>query len=357
MKNVAIKEEITKYSIFNTTLIYQKETNIFQDDKQILWDIESFGCNNEFAFFHKYEDQVLISIQLKKTGEYINHKFPINPEICFGNYAILKLNYNRTLKTHDFYKYDLEEQILKATYDVVKTSIHHHLSFPFVFFKSLSWNIIGSFHLPSETTLWQYSVADLGASKVSKIMGVFGQVLLVVAEVPRPVDTGVGELYIGLDIKTGAVLWTTDSFTNADGQLAYFSSFKFNWQFLPDSTSIQALMGYDYVQLDTQTGSILQHQDLRAEAKRINARFFQSNDMQGHHLYFRAVDEAVGGFASMIGAYNIYTHRVDWHHNMHEQIVNGALRNNQPKVAGNKVYAHDTDNTLHIFELEEGEMG
>lgn len=110
------------------------------------------------------------------------------------------------------------------------------------------------------------------------------------------------------------------------------------------------------MQFDTQTGQILHTQGLKPEGKRINASFFQSTDFQGQHLYFRAVDEAVGGFASMVGAFNINTHLIDWHHNMHDQIENGALRNNTPKVAGNKIYVHDTVNTLHILEMEDGEM-
>jgi outer membrane protein assembly factor BamB len=83
--------------------------------------------------------------------------------------------------------------------------------------------LLHNFHLPTETTLWQFSVADFGASKVSKIMGVFGQVLVVVAEMQHPVYSGrEAELYLGLDLNTGQLTWKTNYFINSAGEQEYF---------------------------------------------------------------------------------------------------------------------------------------
>ncbi|MBK9509681.1 MAG: hypothetical protein IPO04_09540 [Cytophagaceae bacterium] len=62
--------------------------------------------------------------------------------------------------------------------------------------------IIHSFHLPTETTLWQYAITDLGAEKVSKILGVFGQTLVVVGQIREYTY-----MLLSLDVQSCQLLW------------------------------------------------------------------------------------------------------------------------------------------------------
>lgn len=46
--------------------------------------------------------------------------------------------------------------------------------------------------------------------------------------------------------------------------------------------------------------------------------------------------------------------KIDLHHTLTDMVTEGAaLQNDQPKVSGNKIYALDTKNSLHIFERED----
>ncbi|MBK6977278.1 MAG: hypothetical protein IPH28_09430 [Cytophagaceae bacterium] len=69
------------------------------------------------------------------------------------------------------------DQKIKKINNINSKSIHHKVCLPYIFYKTKNQSDIGNFHLPTETTLWQYAIADLGA-KVT-IWG-FGQTLVVV---------------------------------------------------------------------------------------------------------------------------------------------------------------------------------
>jgi PQQ-like domain len=357
MKINSKNNNVLDFKLFDSNcLIKTLDNKIYVNDNFISDDVSSFLGVGNIIYFTK--NKILHSFDIISNNLKIEI-FPI-PSLDIQNDKYLNLSDFEIIPNNYACNYYINEYSFPFGQLISKTKNKYTIGYGVwidpVFYFCNSEIEITSLHLPTETTLWQLSVADLGASKVSKIMGVFGQVLVVVAEMQHPLYSDRDqfiELYMGLDIHTGQVIWKTSHFINTAGVQQYFMSWLNRWHFNTDSRTIQALLLYDYVQLDTQTGQIMHVQDLKSEATRINASFFQSTDFQNDHLYFRAVDEAVGGFASMIGAYNIHSHTVKWHYRLYEHIKNGALRNNTPTVAGNKIYAHDTGNTLHILEMEE----
>lgn len=75
--------------------------------------------------------------------------------------------------------------------------------------------------------------------------------------------------------------------------------------------------------------------------------------MKGDFLYFRAVDNTLGGFHSAIGAFDIIEKQISWHHTLKDMFESGGfIKNDQPKVSGNKIYVLDSKNTLHILDRE-----
>ena len=154
MKNILKEKDIQSFFVFGNSLIFLQNKNIFQDGKLILIDIESFGVKNEFAFFHKQENENLVSIQLNQKNELIKHNYPIDAEICFENQAFLGLNYDRLTKTYEYFNYNLLDQKIKKINNINSKSIHHKVCFPYIFYKTKNQSNIGNFHLPTETTLW-----------------------------------------------------------------------------------------------------------------------------------------------------------------------------------------------------------
>ena len=71
-------------------------------------------------------------------------------------------------------------------------------------------------------------------------------------------------------------------------------------------------------------------------------------------LYFRTSVSSMGGFPTAIGAFNYKTETIEWLHVFEEFAKEGKfIPINQPKAEGNRVYALDSGNTLHIFEREQ----
>lgn len=73
-------------------------------------------------------------------------------------------------------------------------------------------------------------MSELRAEKVTKILGVFGEVLVVICEYPNPhIERFMAKIYLGLAVSSGELLCERDSFSY-DHQKILFADPGHNWQ-------------------------------------------------------------------------------------------------------------------------------
>ncbi|MBK9509684.1 MAG: hypothetical protein IPO04_09555 [Cytophagaceae bacterium] len=221
-----------------------------------------------------------------------------------------------------------------------------------------NFNSITFYNHLTETTLWQYAITGLGAEKVSKILGVFGQTLVVVCGYSRFVEIPNGnkvnaklEKIIGLYVNTGHLLFETDQY-EINGETHFLGSgLNTNWVFNDGETFVHAILD-DYLSFDTQTGKITAL-NIREMAQEKGINGLQSSSIEGNKIGFRAFDDQLGGFQSVIGIFNTQSLKIEDHYTYADARKEGAyFKPGQPIVSGNKIYALDSKNTLHIYERE-----
>ncbi|MBK9933180.1 MAG: hypothetical protein IPP05_03360 [Cytophagaceae bacterium] len=352
MKNILKEKDIQSFFVFGNSLIFLQNKNIFQDGKLILIDIESFGVKNEFAFFHKQENENLVSIQLNQKNELIKHNYPIDAEICFENQAFLGLNYDRLTKTYEYFNYNLLDQKIKKINNINSKSIHHKVCLPYIFYKTKNQSDIGNFHLPTETTLWQYAIADLGAEKVSKILGVFGQTLVVVGYIREYTY-----MLLGLDVQSGQVLWKHEEIFAAElhGKV---HPVKLSCIYADSGTGKVILFEAGvYSEFEGSSGNILKwinifKSPLSFGKYKMDAYAFDICDADEEYIYFRT---SVPGYGMYSGA-GIFNRKTD-----QLEFLDVILSENgrpisigpqKVKATKEKFYVLDNQNTLHIYDRE-----
>lgn len=208
-------------------------------------------------------------------------------------------------------------------------------------------------HLPTETTLWQYSVADLGAEKVSKILGVFGQTLVVVGQIKE--NTFV---LFGLDVQSGQLLWKHDTVfeRNSDGRI---SRVKLNLPYAHTlSNTIIIFEAGFYIEIEGSSGQILKWIDVFKSPFHYNdltmdAYAFDISQADDDHIYFRTSVPTYGMYTGA-GIFNRKTDKLEFLEIIKNEkgnpVIIGPLKIQATKE---KYYVLDTQNTLHIFERED----
>lgn len=235
-------------------------------------------------------------------------------------------------------------------------------------------NLIGSWHegilniLNAQTgqTLWQYSISEIGKfqdnegiwqeGKVERIVGVLDEVLVVVVKGVAGIGT---HQLIGLDTNTGNLLW---QLANYEYQGKTYEAISATAYFLMPTPDNQHVIGFSYgfyIKIDPKTGKIIRFKKLYEDTYiqwkdyEIKSRDIDSGSVVDNLIFFRTSTSKHSGFPNTIGAFNFHTEEIEWLHVFEEFSTNGRfLPNSQPKAEGNRVYALDSGNTLHIFERE-----
>lgn len=354
MKNVIIKN-VDNFKVIDNELVYNSLNSIF-NSSHIIFQSKSklWGQIISKNLFFIKNDEVRGILNLNQGFNVID--FPENLNIINGTYDSISNTIVGGKILHDmFLSYS---KINLRTFNEDSLKFQFDYSFPIIanelYFFQKNDNVV-CFKEYTETTLWQYSVADLGAEKMSKILGVFGETLVVVCEMPHPTIKGILiELYLGIDIQSGQLVWQTQEIILPNGETDYMGANQNRWQWLESATTLYALAGRNYFEFDTQTGQINIPTDIYQQLLGRHLDSIQSNSMEGDFLYFRAVVNTLGGFHSAIGAFNIIEKQITWHHTPKDMFESGGfIKNDQPKVSGNKIYVLDSQNTLHIFERED----
>lgn len=200
--------------------------------------------------------------------------------------------------------------------------------------------IIHSFHIPTEITLWQYPVADLGAEKVSKIIGVFGQTLVVVCKMPVYPE----HILIGIDIKNGKLLWSV----NLPQYLMHSNLFYYE-----QNNSIISLRRNFLWEFSLSSMEVLREKQL-PETFKYNSLNVQVElaSLFGDFIYFAGKDLENVRPSALVGVFDLKTEKLVDVHDLQSDGTFTVGGNSRPQVSGNKIYVQDTKNTLHILERE-----
>jgi hypothetical protein len=230
--------------------------------------------------------------------------------------------------------------------------------------------VLNKLNIYTETTLWQFSVSELACSKVNRIMGVYGQVLVVVGEYTRKRTVPAGWVedfhhrYIGLDIQSGSVKYTVDGY-QLNEQEHLFNDYEHNYfvhqegglnlYFFTSLSSVDTAINRSlFITFDSQTGQT-RTMDISAEIGSYDMIFLAASCMVNQHIYFSGdrIRKNNQMTTPRVGAFNIETLKIDWLYIFTDWEDGVLVKIGNPKVAGNKIYVHDTKNTLHILELED----
>jgi hypothetical protein len=290
---------------------------------------------------------------------------PINNEFLLSSDDELDKITQRRISRIDVYSYPSNKKLFstKNKYSFFQSL---WLGKNYIFNTRENESLLTNLEIKTETAFWQFSVADLGASKVSKIMGVFGQVLVVVAEYEQKNrDFSTFERYIGLDINTGSVLYNTDTYKCGVHIKQFIGQAPF-FVFEPNDLLIYTIvyLGIDeqYCYLlvfNTQTGDINTTNLTTQIMAQDGMHFINAASKTDNHLYFKydgSFPRTGKTKPPKIGAINLETYNIDWIYAFTDWEEGVQAKHGNPKRAGNKIYVHDSMKTLHILELEEGEL-
>jgi len=196
-------------------------------------------------------------------------------------------------------------------------------------------------------------------SKVSRIIGILYGILVVQIKIET-------ELLIGLDAKTGKLLWQLADFEYEGVHYPHLNSDIYR---VRTNTENTRLIGINrrFIEINPLDGKVLKYtpitpQDKQGKFTEYNGEGFIPFDgkVRGKYIYFSAsVREKDGRAAvlpSAVGIYNMETETIEWLQTFREFWQDGANAISAdilPLISNNSLYVLDIKGTLHIFEKED----
>jgi hypothetical protein len=337
-----IIKNVDTFKVFEDELFYNSNNclcnpgHIIYQSKTKLWG----QIISKHLFFIK-DDEVRGIINLKEGIDVID--FPKDLNIINGTYDILTniIIGGRIVKDMilSFAKIDLK------TFHIDSLKFEFDYSFPiiakelYIFQKNSD---IFCFKEYTETTLWQYSVAELGADKVSRILGVFGQVLVVVCEMPKSTKS----ILVGLDITDGSKLFTVP--------LTQYQMNN-NLFFYEANNSIVSIIGEYLWEFSLSTFQVIREKYLPEVFKTedVHIQVYLAT-LQGDYIYFAASEFGKSMSSAIVGIFDLKKELLIDYIDLKPNGKFCMGGNSRPQVSGNKIYVLDTKKTLHILERENG---
>jgi outer membrane protein assembly factor BamB len=359
---------VIEFVVINDGLYFiNKSEDLYFNDKEIEKGVYGISTEKKQIFAYKLENESNVTTILFGIDNYrVEIKLPLLSNLFDENTTLFGYDYNSSDKSRKYKIYDLNSNnevfALKNRYSIGQGIRKKNI----VFYRNHS-SFIFSLDIYLEKNLWQYSVSEIGKftwsdcvkthreeGKVERIIGVFGEVLVCVI-------TGGGERVrgntqlIGLDTNTGKLLWQIEQYMGTPNRQLPATA-----TLMPDAQN-KNLVGFqsgDFIEIDPQTGTVLRYSHINLVYEQYTLlSLMDSFSLLGDYLYFRTSVSSMGGFPTAIGAFNYKTGTIEWLHVFEEFAKEGKfIPINQPKAEGNRVYALDSGNTLHIFEKEETKL-
>ncbi|WP_341228484.1 hypothetical protein [uncultured Arcticibacterium sp.] len=214
----------------------------------------------------------------------------------------------------------------------------------------------------TETTLWQFDSSELGIEKISKIMGVFGEVLVVFGHKNTAQESYLSSvpdlpIFFGISVANGSLLWQQDV-VFMSGKNERDTHCRISLPFLNNETGkVIIFEAGQYIEMDALTGEICIWQNLHENPLSLNGLsmdpfFFDPCQVDESFIYFRTgIGESsrragVGVFdrkKQELVALEVLTD------DSGNPVEMGPLKVQATK---DEIYALDLKQTLHIFERE-----
>jgi hypothetical protein len=342
---VISKIPVLSYQISNSILTY------FRIDKKLIWnetkvDVGNFKCDEQsfsvcanYIIIQNSEDASTIIVNLHNLSNTTLQKGCFYNQVTNSNLLLHKKNYLENCR--EFEVYNLKTSKIVQQFKLGEGTKQYFYHSQSIFFVNKKEEVV-LFSLPTETTLWQYSVAKLGADKVSRILGVFGQVLVVVCKMPKnPIP-----ILVGLNITDGSKLFTV--------QLPLYQMNN-NLFFYEANNSIVSIIDEYLWEFSLSTFQVIREKYLPEvfNTEDVHIQVYLAT-LQGDSIYFAASEFGKSMSSAIVGIFDLKKeHLIDYI----DLKPNGKFcmgGNSCPQVSGNKIYVLDTKNTLHILEREDG---
>ncbi|MFC3809175.1 hypothetical protein [Lacihabitans lacunae] len=337
LKKYYLYKNLEVLQLLDYTILINNEI-ISKDTKYLYFSDGNIYFNKLNGEIEKYE---INRKSLSQNGKI----FPLSDTIGdeFGKSSVI----SKDEKT-DEYIWSFEffsKETLKKTFEVkIKNNFfqNYENKGSIIYNTTNNQSLLTNLEIKTETTLWQYSVAELGADKVSRILGVFGQVLVVVCEMPKSPKS----LLVGLDITDGSKLFTVP--------LTQYQMNN-NLLFYEANNSIVSIIGEYLWEFSLSTFQVIREKYLPEVFKTedVHIQVYLAT-LQGDSIYFAASEFGKSMSSAIVGIFDLKK----------EQLIdyidlkpNGKFcmgGNSRPQVSGNKIYMLDTKKTLHILERENG---
>lgn len=332
-------KNVRKYSLFFDNLYYDNGTALFGKNGLIFEKIIGHDVSEDFIFaFETINGKTYTHLLNDKINDFF--EFPFSATLTNSKFGIYWSDFNLEDFSVSQNLFDIEKKMfIKKLKGTEKKSLELLVG-DSIYFQDLKRISVGSFHLPTETTLWQYSVADLGAEKVSKILGVFGQTLAVVGKMPVYPE----HILIGIDINDGKLRWSV----NLPQSLMHSNLFYYE-----QNNSIISLRRNFLWEFSLSSMEVIREKQL-PETFKYNSLNVQVElaSLYGDLIYFAGKDLENVRPSALVGVFDLKTEKLVDVHDLQSDGKFTVGGNSRPQVSGNKIYVQDTKNTLHILERE-----
>ncbi len=367
---------VINYKLCEKYIVYLDTKNkLYYDNNVIDTEVDYFDVFDKKIYFEKYKKVIEFSIIEKSKNQYFE-LFPngnIQDEMFLNIFDSKFENIDLGTLSYRFRLYNLNKTIIHETkkrfilgYGFWKNPYYYH---------SEGKNLLKSLDILKEKYLWKYSVSEIGKytdtdnyfkpyqheGEVRKIIGVCGDILLVVVSGGFEGKNNVSNQLIGLSCQSGELLWRLDMF-DANGIRTHYGSYE-NLQIDEPNKRLLGLYSQGFIKVAVETGVVERFKHLSYSTGEELLRFeykgkiltnIYSETLVGEHLYFRATNIANRRHSlssNVIGAYNHQTETIDWLYEFEDLAPSVSIKES-PKVEGNRLYALDSGGTLHIFERD-----
>lgn len=333
-------DNIYSYQAQNNQLIYLKKdsssSELFLNDNRIIEEnVKSFISNSEYIVFTTTKQKVFIYNILENTLNLLFENHAVG-EIFFSDYRIDLYRWNDdNFSNYDrlFYDY-LNRKIIFENSIIPTREVNGGL-----LFEQLTHTTLKSINFETGTYHWE---VDLGVY-INSVLGVFANKLWIY--------TGTNEL-ISLALNTGQILQRIRSHdfhpnVSDSGFVAFAVHFE------EEQGRITFLEHRTYVEFDLASCQVIRQKSFDTGNPQADWAF-SVNSLDDDYCYFVGNQGRDAGFAQWVGVLNRTTLEVEWSEHLGKQNPrNYWALNKAPLSDGNKLYVHDSEGTLHIFEKTE----
>lgn len=355
MELINKKKNVKAYTLMEDNLFWNSQNKVYNNAEEVIFksetSLQGVKFDKPFLFISDVEgNSIIIGKQnIKLEGVFIKKRY--TEESLFvskeGSTKILKLK--EGVRFYDF----LDDKIFKfLLYDNVlfykkdKTKIH-------------------AYTFPSNETLWQFNLAELGTYtplhkqeqkpfEVGKFLGVWQNELLIACNggLLLAINQQTGELtqkWQGLPKQTD--IYLQDVFKGQLYQQGYV------YQLNQAQTRIEALFLHYYFYIDLESGRIhiINCKDSLQKYHIEQFKYSSEYAEDATHLYTKVTyDKETLGLDYIptgLCAFNKQTLEIDWQYRFDTH--DDYLSTDNPQLSGNKLYQLSANKVLYIFEKEE----